>query len=318
LMGGIGDVDRAHMGIVLVSTSDQSALMQAVEKAGAMQLTTFDSQEALEKAITDKTVDFGMLWDGTALRFFYDASRIQENFAFQETAQGITTAFDFLRQSVTPVIPVEQIHVGEVQSVGWFNLVLPGILAFSILSAGLFAISGHITQMKERSILDRLVVTPMPSLALLAAIVIVRLAIVFGSTLITLSVGIVVFHLHFDVDWFRYVVFVICATLGTMGMGTLIALIVRRPSSASSLANVIAMVMMFFAGIYFPIEFMPRFLRAVSQALPLTHMANAMRYVTGVLDMSELEFWAITGSMLGIALVLFPILARYVVRPLRR
>ncbi|MCK5827855.1 ABC transporter permease, partial [Candidatus Bipolaricaulota bacterium] len=117
------------------------------------------------------------------------------------------------------------------------------------------------------------------------------------------------------IDWFRYIIFVICATLGTMGMGTVIALLVRRPSSASSLANVLAMVMMFFAGIYFPVEFMPAFLRAISNGLPLTHMANAMRYVTGVIEMSEAEFWTITFSLLGFAIVLFPILARYVVRP---
>ncbi|MBU1048479.1 ABC transporter permease, partial [Candidatus Bipolaricaulota bacterium] len=123
--------------------------------------------------------------------------------------------------------------------------------------------------------------------------------------------------LHYDVNWLRYVIFVILATLGTMGMGTVIALLVRRPSSASSLANVLAMVMMFFAGIYFPIEFMPSFLRAVSRGLPLTHMANAMRYVTGVVEMSEGEFWSITFAMLGIAIVLFPVLARYVVRPTR-
>ena len=43
-----------------------------------------------------------------------------------------------------------------------------------------------------------------------------------------------------------------------------------------------------------------------------------MRYVTGVMDMAESEFWAITFSFLGIAVVLFPVLARYVVRPLRQ
>jgi ABC-2 type transport system permease protein len=282
-----------------------------------MYLTFLDSQEELETAITDRSVDFGLSWDGTALQFFYDANRIQENFAFEQAARAIATEFNLRRQNVSRSLPIEEISVGNIQSIGWYNLVLPGILAFSILSAGLFAVSGHLTSMKERNILDRLIVTPMRPIALLSAIVVIRMAIVFFSTLITLGVGIAVFHLQFDIDWFRYVIFVICATLGTMGIGTVIALLVRRPSSASSLANVLAMVMMFFAGIYFPVEFMPAFLRAVSRALPLTHMANAMRYVTGVMEMSKGEFWTITFGMLGIAIVLFPILARYVVRPLR-
>ncbi len=317
LMGGIGDADNAHLGILFVTDADTHSLQQTIDEAGAMTLSFYESQEDLENAIVDHTIDFGLLWDGTTLGFFYDANRVQENFAFEQVARGIATEFDFRRQAVARVLATEEVHVGTIQSMGWFNLVLPGILAFSVLSAGLFAVSGHLTQMKQRNILDRLIVTPMPPLALLFAIVIIRLGVVFISTLITLGVGIAVFGLQFEVDWLRYVIFVICATLGTMGMGTIIALLVRRPSSASSLANVLAMVMMFFAGIYFPTEFMPAFLRSVSEVLPLTHMANAMRYVTGVIEMSELEFWAITFSLLGFAVVLFPVLARYVVRPLR-
>jgi ABC-2 type transport system permease protein len=327
LMSDIGDVDQARFGLFIVpqdnttqsdlSLGNEPLLRQILDDAGSMSLVFFESQTELEKAITDRDVDFGLQWDGIALRFFYDANRIQENFAFEQTAKAISTEFDLQRQNATRSLPIEEISVGAIQSIGWYNLVLPGILAFTILSAGLFAVSGHLTSMKERNILDRLIVTPMRPIALLSAIVMIRMAIVFFSTLVTLAVGILVFGLQYNVDWFRYVIFVICATLGTMGLGTVIALLVRRPSSASSLANVLAMVMMFFAGIYFPVEFMPSFLRTVSKGLPLTHMANAMRYVTGVIEMSEGEFWAITLSLLGMAVVLFPILARYVVRPIR-
>ena len=317
LMGDIGDIGQARLGILISGQADEALLRQTIKDAGSMQITLADSQAEIESAVTDRSIDFGLVWDGVALRFFYDANRLQENFAFEQIARGIATKFDLRRQDVRRIIPIEEISVGKIQSTGWYNLVLPGILAFSILSAGLFAVSGHLTSMKERNILDRLIVTPMRPIALLSAIVLVRMAIVFFSTLVTLGVGIAVFNLQFEIDWFRYIIFVICATLGTMGMGTVIALLVRRPSSASSLANVLAMVMMFFAGIYFPIEFMPAFLRTVSKALPLTHMANAMRYVTGVMEMSEAEFWTITFSLLGFAIVLFPILARYVVRPSR-
>jgi len=47
-------------------------------------------------------------------------------------------------------------------------------------------------------------------------------------------------------------------------------------------------------------------------------MADAMRYVTGVADMSLVRFWAITLSLLGLAAVLLPFLARYVVSAERR
>jgi hypothetical protein len=52
--------------------------------------------------------------------------------------------------------------------------------------------------------------------------------------------------------------------------------------------------------------------------MPLRHMADAMRYTTGVMDMSALRFWVICGALLAGGLVLLPILARYVVRAERR
>ena len=318
LMGGIGDVDQAGLGVLLETGVDAAGLSQVLEDTGLRDVRSFESLTTLEASVADQRVDFGLVWDGVTLHFLYNPARLQENYAFQQLADGITARFNMQQQGTAPAIRVARIHSGEIDSVGWFNLVLPGILAFSVLSSGLFAVSGHLTQMKERNILDRLIVTPMAPVALLAAVAIVRLTAGFISTLITLGVGILVFRLDFAVDWLRYVVFVICSTLGAMGLGTLIALFVRRPSSAGNVANVSAMMMMFMAGIYFPVEFMPAFLRTVSSLLPLTHMANVMRYVTGVLDMSDARFWITSASFLALALVLFPLTARYVVRPLRR
>jgi ABC-2 type transport system permease protein len=318
LMGDIGDVSQSTLGVFMTADADRDLLDKSLAATGSMTIQPFESLDSMEEAVTDRRVDFALSWNGDSLLFLYDANRVQENFAFQQVAQGLATDFNLRRQGATSVISVESIDVGEVASTGWFHLVLPGILAFSVLSSGLFAVSGHLTAMKQRKILDRLIVTPMPPVALLAAIVAVRLVIVYVSTLITLLVGVLVFGLRYDVSWLRYTVFVACATVGTMGIGTIIALVVRRPSSAGNLANALAMVMLFLAGIYFPIEFMPGFLRAISKGLPLTHMANAMRYATGVMDMAETEFWAITFSFLGIAVLLLPVLARYVVRPLRQ
>jgi len=318
LMGNMGDVDQADFGWVDVSTSDDETLPHVLEDAGLHSVRRFETRPELEAAISDQRTDFGLVWDGANLVFLYNATRLQENYAFQQLAAGITAEFNIRKQDAFPVLELTHIQAGKIESTSWFNLVLPGILAFSILSSGLFAISGHLTHMKERNILDRMLVTPMRPALLLAAIAVVRLVMGFVSTLITLGVGIVVFRMTFTIDWFRYAVFVVCSTLGTMGLGTVIALLVRRPSSASNLANVLAMLMMFLAGIYFPIEFMPPFLRTLSSWMPLTHMANVMRYVTGVIDMSQGRFWITSAVFLGLALVLFPMMGRYAVRPLRR
>ena len=318
LLGDIGEVDRSQMGLVVVPGPDGDLLEEVIADAASMEVVRYDSVDDLETAVAERTIDFGLTWDGTRLRSHLDPNRVQENYAFEQVVDGIADDFELRRQRLVAPISVEAVHVGTSEATGWFNLVVPGILAFSILSTGLFAVSGHLTEMKERHTLDRMIVTPMPPVALLGAIAMVRLIVAYISTLITLGVAVLLFDLTFEISWLRYTAFVVCATFGTMGLGTVIALLVRRPSSASNIANALAMAMLFLAGIYFPAEFMPGFLQTIGRGLPLTHMADAMRYVTGVFDMTDGRFWATTAAFLGLAVVLFPLLGRYVVRPLRR
>ena len=315
---GAGGSEAARLGLVVTDDASSDLLSEVITGAGTISVTAYADEAALKEAIGKHQLDFGLVWDGSSLRFLYDPNRVQENYSFQELARGIASSFDLRNQGLKPVLTMDAVHVGKTAATNWFNLVVPGILAFSLLSAGLFAVSGHLTAMKERRLLDRLIVTPMPPVALLAAIAGVRLVIVYVSTLITLFTAIGLLHLTFSVNWLHYTVLVVAATLASMGFGTVIALLVRRPASASNIANIISMVMMFLAGIYFPIEIMPSYLRALSKVLPLTYMAEAMRFATGVSDMSLIRFWAITCSLLVLGIVLFPFLARYVVRADRR
>ncbi len=318
LMGGIGTAEGAKLGLLIAPKVDAARLEAAVSEVGVADVARMQTAADLEKAIEERKVDFGAEWDGTTLRFLYDVRRTQENFTFQELARGISARFDLANQGRRPILDVKSVIEGGEASADWFTLVVPGILAFSVLSAGLFAVAGHVTSMKQRRLLERLVVTPMPPVTLLAAVVTVRLAVVFVSTLLTLTVAMALFHVPFHVNWPLYTVFLVAATLGTMGLGTILSLLVKQPSSASNLANVVSMLMMFLSGIYFPIEIMPAVLRELSVILPLRHMADVMRYVTGVMDMSVLRFWVICGIFFAGGLALLPILSRYVVRVERR
>ena len=317
LMRGTGTAEQARLGLFVSPDVASEILEEVIARSGAVEVTRYESESALRSSLEERSIDFGLIWDGNTLHFLYDSSRVQENYAFEEIARGIGSEFNLTHQGLAPLLTMERVHVGKAATTT-FNRVVPGILAFSILTAGLFAVSGHLTAMKERKLLDRLIVTPMKPLALLAAIACVRLAVVYTSTLITLGIAMSVLHLTFSVNWFYYTILVAASTFGMMGLGTVIALLVRKPSSASNIANVLSMLMMFLAGIYFPVEIMPSYLRALSKALPLTYMAEAMRFATGVADMTTARFWSIIAALLATGFLLFPFLARYVVRADRR
>ena len=313
LMGGMGSDDDARLGL-FVDGEARDALDLALSETAALRITEYRTSEELRAALLDRDVDFGMILREGELVTLFNVARTQENYAYEELAEGIVGRLQLGRQDLEPPVEVKQVVVGGGVTDRWLDQVVPGILAFSILSSGLFAVAGHITGMKRRRLLERLIVTPMRPSTLIAAIVVVRLIVVFASTLLSLLLALLFYRLALQIDWFRYVVFLIAATLGSMGMGTAIALLVRAPSSASNIANVLSMTMMFLAGIYFPVEIMPSFFRAVSRFLPLTHMADAMRYVAGVIDLTEARFWTISGVLFAAGVVLLPFLSRYVVR----
>ncbi|MBC7220305.1 ABC transporter permease [Candidatus Bipolaricaulota bacterium] len=316
--GGVeGPGARVRLGLVHRDGGDD-VLAEVLAAVRAVEVLPYPDRATLKEDLAKRRVDLGLVWDGESLVVLQDPTRVQEGYAFAELARGVAAEVDLRRQGLAPPVRAERENVGRTVAVGWFNLLVPGIMAFSILTAGLFAVSGRITQMKERKLLDRLLVTPMSPGALLAAIAGVRLVAGFLATLITLGAAVVLFRVRFAVNWPLFGAFVVAATLGAMGLGTVIALLVRRPSSASTLASIVAQIMLFLSGVYFPIEFLPAFLRAVSRAFPLTYIVEGMRYVTGVADMSAEKFALITVGLFGVGVGLLPALSRYVVSVGRR
>lgn len=316
--GGVDGPRTTHLGLIVLPGTEAEVLDRVLADQGSVTVSRYPDRLALEADLAERKLDLGLVWDGETLLFLQDPTRVQESYALGELARWIAAEFDLRQQGLSAVVGSERVHVGQSVATGWFNMLVPGIMAFSILTAGLLAVSGRITQMKERKLLDRLLVTPMSPAALLAAIAGVRLVAGYFATLTTLGVAVALFQVRFQVDWLLYTVFVVAATLGTMGLGTVIALAVRRPGSASTVASIVAQIMMFLSGVYFPVELMPSFLRTVSKALPLTYMVEAMRFVTGVADMSVAKFAATTSVLFLLGVALFPVLGRYVVSAGRR
>ncbi|MDI6690666.1 MAG: ABC transporter permease [Candidatus Bathyarchaeota archaeon] len=70
--------------------------------------------------------------------------------------------------------------------------------------------------------------------------------------------------------------------LGSMNgiaLGLIISCIGRAPQEASNAAKTIAIVLQFFIGMYFPIEYLPTYLQQIGQVIPMTYAAQAIRDV---------------------------------------
>ncbi|MGQ9733960.1 MAG: ABC transporter permease [Candidatus Bipolaricaulia bacterium] len=308
-----GEEKPTRLGIVLLGSDEP--VLSVLQARPNLVLERFPAADLLEEAVRNRAVDFGLLWDGTKLSFIFEAGRIQDNSGYEQLARGIASALELKLQGKEAIVIPEKVHLGRLAGARWFHLVIPGIIALPILSAGLFAIAGRITAMRERRILAQLLVTPLPSWALLSSLGLLRLGVAYVGAFATLAFATIVFGLRFPIQWGLFVPFVAACGLGAMGMGALIAFLVRRPGSASFAANIFLQLMLFLSGIYFPLEFLPPFLRVVSRGLPLTHMAQGMRYALGVVEMPPSAFWGMTAGFTLFGLGFVPLLARYITHP---
>jgi ABC-2 type transport system permease protein len=68
--------------------------------------------------------------------------------------------------------------------------------------------------------------------------------------------------------------------LGSMNgiaLGLIISCIGRAPQEASNAATTIAIVLQFFTGMYFPIDYLPVYMQQFGRFIPMTYAAQALR-----------------------------------------
>ena len=68
--------------------------------------------------------------------------------------------------------------------------------------------------------------------------------------------------------------------LGSMNgiaLGLIISCIGRAPQEASNAATTMGIVLQFFTGMYFPIEYLPTYLQQFGRIIPMTYAAQALR-----------------------------------------
>ena len=62
-----------------------------------------------------------------------------------------------------------------------------------------------------------------------------------------------------------------------LAIGYVIASYARTEDTANALTSIVQFPLMFLSGIFFPIEFMPDWLRPVAAVMPLTYLGDALR-----------------------------------------
>jgi ABC-2 type transport system permease protein len=161
----------------------------------------------------------------------------------------------------------------------YIDFLVPGILAMSIMQSSIGGIANSFVVLRERGVLRRIRVTPFPLTSFIAARITSQFVVALCQAATLLSIAALFFHVGVVGSLLGVAVFVLLGCLAFLTIGFLVAGLSGKQESASALAQLISFPMLFFSGIFFPLDQAPTWLQGLSKVLPLTYLANGLRQV---------------------------------------
>jgi ABC-2 type transport system permease protein len=209
------------------------------------------------------------------LTLYTDPSQSNTTQTLTGVVQSLVSAQNQALSGQPPVLSVSEksIQTEQLSSVSYF---VPSILAMALMQLGIFA-AIPLVQQREKLILKRLNATPLPRWTLVGSNVLMRLAIAAVQTVLIMGIGVLVFGVSVAGNLAATVGFVALGAVTFIALGYVIASFARTEEAANGMTSIVQFPLMFLSGIFFPLAFMPEWLRGVATAMPLTYLGDALR-----------------------------------------
>jgi len=213
-----------------------------------------------------------------------------------------------INQEITQRSDPLQLRGVSIQSreLSYISYLVPGVLCMSILFLGLF--SGVVqVERREKKVLKRFGATPLKKYTVILSQITQRLIVALLQALIIVAVAYFAFNVEMVGNWFAMFGVVFLGTLTFISFGYFIVARARTAESAQPIIQFVQFPMMFLSGIFFPVEFMPAFMKPIMSAMPLTYLGDALRQI--MVDATPTYPMALNLGVLGAWLIVCMLLS---------
>lgn len=259
---------------------------------------------------TDKSNSKIIPLDKINVKLLYDPSEAFTSQMIRSTIHSLIGGFE-KNISKTPDLFKITEEKTAAKNMRFVDFLLPGIIGMSIMSTAVFGLSSTIVTYREKGILRRLKITPLPLSYFLGARVLVQLVLSIIQTVILIIYGRLAFGVHIVTNIFPLIITVAIGSLCFINIGFLVASIANTTNSADTIANIINMPMMFLSGVFFPIDGAPSWIKPIIKILPLRFLVDSLRDIMirgknlGYIQNNLFILLAITIVLFGLAIKLF-------------
>jgi ABC-2 type transport system permease protein len=181
-----------------------------------------------------------------------------------------------------PKIVNETQSVVEGRKYQQIDFILPGQLAFALLSNALFGISFTFMMYKKNLVLKRYFATPVRKFNILGAEVLSKTLIAILQSIIIIAAGYFLFHFTLANGWITVLNMLVLSLIGIivfLALGLLTVSIAKNEDSLTPIAQLFMMPQLFLSGAFFPIESFPKMIQPIAHVLPMTLLNEAFKKV---------------------------------------
>lgn len=311
---GILDYGDIKIPVAVTQQSLKSGVLyEALTKVTALDLVTTKSDEQinddlnkgrLAAAIT--ITENGVFSPAPTVSLTQYAVQIQQSAADPNNANSVYSIISSVSDSInlsatanTPKLVSLSTTLVEGRKFQQIDFILPGQLAFALLTGALFGISIKFINYKKELILKRYFASPIKKPTIMAAEIVSKVFIAILQTLVIVLVG----HFLFSFTLAQGVAtvgnMVLLSLVGTftfLGFGLLIPSIAKNEDAVGPVSNIIMMPQLFLSGAFFPLEAFPKFIQNIAHILPMTYLNEAFKTVA----FEGLNLSAVTPQIVGL------------------
>ena len=175
-------------------------------------------------------------------------------------------------------IPVFRQSSASLGGYSAFDIYIPILMTFSIALIAFSYLPGPLVSYRELGILRRLSTTPVPAYWVLAAQIVVQACLMAVTLALLVTVSIVFFGISAPKNPAAMVLAIALTMAALFAIGLAIAALARTAGAARGLMAAALYPMMFFSGLYYPVQLMPALIQDISHYSPLGAAVQAIGY----------------------------------------
>lgn len=185
---------------------------------------------------------------------------------------------DYQINNIKPTFSVD-VEKTNNRTLNYFDFVLMGLIGLALMNSSVQGIAISMANYREDKILKRITTTPLKTWKFVAAEVLSRLTLNVLQIALILTIGHYGFHAHIYGNLGLILIFALLGGLLFQSIGFMIASIAKTTDAAQGMSVAVTIPMMFLAGVFFPIDQLPKWLLSIVQFLPLAPLLRMVRTI---------------------------------------